>query len=267
MTYFDSHAHLTHPKIFDDVVEVIERAKANCVSNILCVGYDADSSFKSVNLAQKNEGVWAAVGISPHDVATATDKDWSTLRTLVEHPKVVACGETGLDYHYMRSPRQLQMDALRKHLRLAKEFGKPVILHLRGAEGDLFQVLDEEGVPERGGVLHCFTGDAPTAQRAVERGLMISFSGILTFPKADSLSLIPPLIPPERLLVETDCPYLAPVPHRGKTCEPFMLARTVERLSTLLDRSQEVLSSWTERNAKQLLLSAHGSARLHDNRD
>ncbi|HNT37353.1 MAG TPA: TatD family hydrolase, partial [bacterium] len=233
-TLFDSHAHLCHPKIWDHLDAIVQRADQSGVKGILCAGYDLPSSERSLQAASRRSGVWAAVGFSPHDVSDLSESDWVTLESLLQQPKVVAVGETGLDYHYMRSPASRQQDALRRHIRLAHKHGKPIILHLRESEDDLFSILDEEGIPEAGGVLHCFTGTPETAELAVEKGLMVSFSGILTFSKSDEIVEALKRVPMERLLIETDCPYLAPVPYRGKNCEPSMLPAVAEKVSEIL---------------------------------
>ena len=250
--FFDSHAHLCHPKLWADREQVIQRSSEKNVTELLCVGYDIDSSRKSIEIAHRFPGVFASVGISPHDTAKAKDSDWDELAQMLEGPQVVACGETGLDYHYMRSPMEVQKQALRTHLELAKNAGKPVIVHTRDSEADLFDILEKDGLPEPGGVLHCFTSTLPFAQRAVGMGLLISFSGILTFGKANALREIPKFISTEFLLVETDAPYLAPTPYRGKRCEPFMVPAVAAKLAESLGLTTDDVARVTRVNAHRL---------------
>lgn len=233
-TLFDSHAHLCHPKLWEQRDAILKRSRDADVQGTLCAGYDLASSERSLALATQELDIWASAGFSPHDVSDLSESDWVTMESLISHPRVVAVGETGLDYHYMRSPATLQQDALRRHIGFAHKHRKPIILHLRESEDDLFSILDEEGIPEAGGVLHCFTGTPETAELAVEKGLMVSFSGILTFSKSDEIAEALKRVPMERLLIETDCPYLAPVPYRGKNCEPSMLPAAAEKVSEIL---------------------------------
>jgi TatD DNase family protein len=173
------------------------------------------------------------------------------LRELAGSPRVVAIGETGLDFHYMRSPREAQELALRRHLELAEELGKPIVIHCREAEARLVEIVRETGIPARGGVIHCFTGDANSAARFIELGFYLSFSGILTFRNAASLRAAAAIVPDDRLMVETDAPYLAPEPYRGKTNEPAFVVRTLEEMARIRNSDPQALGRQTLDNTRR----------------
>jgi TatD DNase family protein len=227
----DSHAHLQFEQYTADLEEVLARARDAGVATIITVGTDLDSSRAAVELAGRHPTIHATVGIHPHDAATLTPDVMAELAQLARHPKVVAIGETGLDFYYNHAPRDTQLTAFREQLHLAKTLRLPVVIHSREAKEETLNVLQE--VPGITGVLHCFTGDLDMAQRAIGMGLYISFSGIITFANAGPLRDVAKEIPLEHLMIETDCPFLTPTPYRGKRNEPAFVARIAEEIATL----------------------------------
>jgi len=226
---FDSHTHLNSPVYTDDVEEVWKRSVCSGVDRAVIAGFDLDSSVIAINLSERLEGVFAAVGISPHDSLDAPEDYIERLRELTASPHVVAIGETGLEYHHPIGHHDTQQAVFRAHIMLACELGLPVIIHSRECDEDLLRILDELR-PETG-VLHCYTGGVETLRRALDLGMYISFSGIVTFPGGKDLRACVEATPEDRLLIETDCPYLAPVPKRGRRCEPSFLPYIAERVA------------------------------------
>ena len=205
----------------------------------------------AIRQAERYPFIYATIGVHPHDAAKATPDTFARLRELVAHPKVLAIGEIGLDYHYDFSPRDVQRSVFDRQLELAAEFGKPIVIHTREAwEDTMAQVTS---LPH-GGIMHCFTGDAVQAQEALKLGFHLSFGGVLTFPKAESLREAARITPEDRLLVETDCPYLAPVPHRGKRNEPAFVVDTARRLAEVRGVAPESIAECTTRNFRNLCL-------------
>jgi TatD DNase family protein len=231
----DSHSHLADPRLRDDADAIIARAREAGVSTIISVGAitSIDTDRLAVEIAEQHDGIYAAIGVHPHDAKDCDAERIAQLRDLAQSPKVVAIGESGLDFHYMHSPRDAQQTALRRHLELAAELNKPIVIHCRDAEADIMAIVSEVGMPPRGGVIHCFTGDTDAARRFVALGFHISFSGILTFRNAAQIREAATIVPEDRLMVETDAPYLAPEPHRGKRNEPAFVIRTLETLANL----------------------------------
>lgn len=249
MHLFDTHAHVDDRKFDADRPEVLARAQAAGVVNLVNVGYDLPSSRRSVGLAEKYPHIYAAVGIHPHDAAGASEEVYSQLKELAANPKVVAVGEIGLDYYRDLSPRDVQMRAFRRQLQLAREVELPVIIHDRDAHGDIMQVLREGLVPPRGGVMHCFAGSLEMARECVNLGFYISFAGPVTFQNARKLTEIAAAVPLERLLIETDCPYLTPDPHRGKRNEPAYVVHVAEKIAALRGISAAELAQAAATNA------------------
>jgi TatD DNase family protein len=251
--FFDTHAHVTFQKFAGDLDEVLGRAREEGVVRIVSPGADLASSRRAVEVAAEREGLYAAVGVSPHDAKDAGDDDWEALRELAEHPKVVAWGEAGLDYHYEFSDRRVQREVLARQLGLAREANLPVIFHFREAGEEFFRLLEEEGLPRAGGVMHCFTGTLGEMKRSLDLGLHISFSGIATFrkTKGDFAALISG-VPEDRILAETDSPYLAPEPHRGKRAEPSMVVEVVRRIAEVRGWELETAAGVTRRNGERL---------------
>lgn len=248
----DSHAHLDHEDFAQDLESVLARARAAGVARIITVGTDLASSLRCLALCEANPGyLHATAGVHPHDAGAASDEDLGQLAELArERPLVVAVGEVGLDYHYDFSPRPLQRDRFARQVALARELGKPLVIHVREAHEEALAILRESwGAPPIHGVLHCFTGDLAQARACVELGLHVSFSGIVSFPKAREIQEAAAWVPSDRLLVETDAPYLAPVPHRGKRNEPAFVARTAEAVAKLRAVPVEELVATTGANA------------------
>lgn len=248
----DSHAHLDSGQYDNDRDEAIERAKINGISHILTIGCDLESSEKNVAIAQQYEQVYAAVGVHPHDAPEINAESLERLRVLLSQPKVVALGEIGLDYYRDRCPRDVQRNAFRAQIQLAKAVKKPIIVHDRDAHEDVMQILKEEKAAEVGGVLHCFSGDQAMAQRCLDLGFYLSFPGLITYPKNEHTRTIVADVPIERLLVETDCPYLAPQKYRGKRNEPAYVRYTAEKIAEIKNLSIEDVARITSRNCYDL---------------
>lgn len=245
----DSHAHLTSEKYRDDIDDVLERASECGISAIICVGFDLQSSRQSVELAEKYPMVFAAVGIHPHDAASLNEKTIGDLEDLCNSNKVVAVGETGLDFYRNLSPRDSQEKAFIEQIALAKRKDLPLIVHSREAHSRVIEILRVERASK--GVMHCFSGGAEIAKEAIDLGLYISFAGPVTYGGTRFGNLLE-LIPEDRLLIETDCPYLSPVPHRGKRNEPSHLRFIAARLAELMNRSYKDIDNITTQNARVL---------------
>jgi TatD DNase family protein len=215
LEFCDSHCHLDDERLPGGAAAAIERARTAGVVRMITVGVDRAHSLRQIEIAAAHEGVWATVGLHPHDATQGV----ATIVDLLDAPGVVAVGECGLDYHYDHSPRDVQRAAFAAQVALANERGLPLVIHTRDAWADTFAVLDAEGVPEHT-IFHCFSGGPDEARSCLTRGAYLSFSGIVTFKTAAVLREAAALTPPDRLLIETDSPYLAPVPHRGRTNEP-----------------------------------------------
>ena len=249
----DSHAHLDSRPYTDDLDAVIERASDNGVGHILTVGCDLESSRASVDLALRYPNIYASVGIHPHDADTVNVDVIDELTRMIETvTKVVAVGETGLDFYRDRSPRDQQKNSFRRHIQLAKDTGKPLIIHDRDAHDEVIQIMQEEKASEIGGVLHCFSGDLSMARKCVDMGFYISFAGPLTYPKNDALRNIAQNLPIDVMLVETDCPYLSPQNWRGKRCEPAYVRATAEKLAEVKGLTLEDVARITSLNAWRL---------------
>ena len=252
----DTHAHLDALQGPD---AALARAAAVGVTGVVTVGTGIDSCRAAVALADAHEGVHAALGIDPHQALSREAGRVDELRSLLAHPKTVAVGEAGLDYHYGRDSRVQQRRLFGAQLELAGELGLPVVVHTREAEDDTHAFVTEAGHAGVRGVLHCFTGSAALAEAALGVGWYVSFSGIVTFKKWTDLALLR-LVPDDRLLVESDAPYLAPVPHRGRRNEPAWVAHTVERLAVVREADADALGERVVRNARRFFGLADGSA-------
>lgn len=250
----DSHAHLDMNAFDTDLEEVLNRAKAAGVRTVLSLALlDGKSSHaKAFALIDRNEMLTTAVGCTPHDAKDFGVDGESKLEELAGRPKVLAIGEVGLDYHYNLSPPETQRDVFRRQTRVARKLNLPLIIHHREAEQDLITILDEERAQEVGGVFHSYTAGWELARAGLDRGFYISFSGILTFKKAQSLRDVAAEVPLDRVLVETDCPYLAPVPHRGKRCEPAFVVETAKVLGETLGISVRDVEEATDENFHRL---------------
>jgi TatD DNase family protein len=248
----DTHAHLEMREFKDDREDVIKRAREAGVEYIVTIGTTVESSRDAVLLAEKYDFVYAAVGIHPHEAKDILHPAYDILRRLATSKKVVAYGEIGLDYHYELSPRVVQQRKFRDQLREARELGLPVIIHDREAHADTLRILSEEWSPELGGVMHCFSGDADYAKRMIELGLHISIAGPVSFPKSEQLRAVVRGIPIEHLLVETDAPYLAPQPVRGRRNEPAYVRYTAEAVAEIKGLSFDDVARITSFNAMRL---------------
>ena len=231
----DSHAHLDHEDFAGAVDEVLRRARAAGVVQIVTVASSLASARVCVALAEQHAELFAKAGIHPHDAAAARPEDLPAIEELAAHPRVVAIGETGLDYHYDFSPRAKQRESFARCAELARRRGRPLVIHIREAHADAVAVLREVYGPGGpvAGVVHCFTGTMPEARVYLELGLHLSFSGIVTFPKAREIQTVAGWAPAERILVETDAPYLAPAPHRGRRNEPAYVVHTAQLVAQL----------------------------------
>ncbi|AJQ25845.1 TatD family hydrolase [Pelosinus fermentans] len=248
---FDSHAHIDDEKFDIDREEVIQRAIDNGVTGIINVGASMESSARSIALAEKYEGIYAAVGIHPHDAKDALDTDYEQLVRWTALDKVVAIGEIGLDYYYDFSPREVQRSVFIHQLDVARQTNIPFIIHDRDAHGDLLEILKKEAKGLKG-VLHCFSGSLEMANEVIKMGLYISIAGPVTFKNAAKLPEIVTKVPLEYLLVETDSPYLTPQPYRGKRNEPAYVKLVAEQVANLRGIEMDVLAKATSENVKEL---------------
>lgn len=252
MKLVDSHCHLDDEKFAGDLEQVVERALEAGVGQFVAVGTGGGPPDLEcgIRLAERFAFFYATIGIHPHDAAKATPAGYERMRELAAHPKVVAVGEIGLDYHYDLSPRPVQRDVFAAQLKLAAAAGKPVVIHTREAWEDTAALLRKHW--SGSGIMHCFTGGPDEAREALELGFHLSFGGIVTFPKAENVRESVRLTPDDRLLVETDAPYLAPVPHRGKRNEPAFLVETVRKLAEIRGTTPEAVADLTTRNFERL---------------
>jgi TatD DNase family protein len=251
MVFFDTHAHLDDERFHADLPAVLERASAAGVGNVVCVATTAADSTRCVEIAGRFPIVWASVGIQPNNIAQVQPGDWETIDRLAAAPRVIALGETGLDRHWDFTPFPQQEDYFARHLALSRRTRLPVIIHCREAEADVVRMLradfDRHG-PVRG-VMHSFTGDSASAADCLAMGLYISFAGMVTYKSAADLRTVAATVPADRLLIETDCPYLAPVPMRGQRNEPAYVAHTAALLADVRTVNVDELSAQTTRNA------------------
>jgi len=257
----DSHCHLDFPELSGDADGVVSRARTAGVGHMLTIGTKITKFDGVLAMAERFDNVSCSVGIHPHEAGVEPAMDVDKLTGLAEHPKVVAFGETGLDFFYEHSPRADQDRSFRVHIAAAREAELPIIIHTRDADPETAAILDEEmGKGAFTGVIHCFSSGADLAAKALEHGLYISFSGIVTFKKAEALREVAKTVPLDRILVETDSPYLAPVPHRGKTNEPAYVAHTARVVADLKGISPEDLAAQTTANFFRLFSKAKQAA-------
>ncbi len=250
----DTHTHLDDSRYDDDRDAMMARAREAGVGMFITIGCDLTTSRSAAALADRFPFVYASVGVHPHEVKHIEDNWYDEFRRLAGNDRVVAYGEIGLDYHYNHSSPKEQRERFREQIQLARELKLPVIIHTREAQEDTITILKEEKASEIGGVLHCFSGDGWLAKEALDLGFYLSFSGILTFQNATALREIARHTPLDRVLIETDCPYLSPVPYRGKRNEPANVTLVAQQLASLHapSRSLEHISELTSDNAKQL---------------
>ena len=247
----DSHAHIDDERFDADRDEVVARALAAGVSLIVNIGADMASSARSVALAEKYPGIYAAVGMHPHDSQDMKENDYRQLEQWANHPKVVAIGEIGLDYHYDLSPRSVQKEVFLRQLDLARKTGKPFIIHEREAHADMLDII-RNAARGLNGVFHCFSGSVETAREYLKMGFYISVAGPVTFPKSVKTKEVAKAVPLDRLLVETDSPYLTPQPFRGKRNEPAHVRLVAEEIANLRDISLAELAETTTANVRRL---------------
>lgn len=250
----DSHCHLDEERFGADLPAVLERARAVGVHAMICIGSGRDlaSARAAVGLAGREPDVYATVGVHPHDVAGMSEGDWTEVQVLAAGARVVGIGETGLDYFYDHSPRDAQRAAYRRFIALARDVKKPLSSHIRDAHEDAAAMLRDERAADVGGVIHCFTGGVEDARRYLDLGHHLSFSGILTFKNADPVRAAAVFAPLDRILVETDAPFLAPIPHRGKRNEPAFVAATLDALARLRGISVDEAAAATAANTRRL---------------
>ena len=255
--FIDSHCHLNYKGLVEQEREVLARARANGVQGMLNISTRESEWDAVIGLAEREPAVWASVGIHPHEADQHGDMTSAKLVEKARHPDVIGIGETGLDYYYDYSDREQQQASFRQHIVAARESGLPIIVHTRDAEDDTARIMREE--MEQGaysGVIHCFTASADFARIALDLGLYISLSGIVTFKNAKDLQEIAQTIPDDRLLIETDSPFLAPVPHRGRTCAPAFVSDTARFLAELKNIEIESLAAQTTSNFFRLFSKA-----------
>jgi TatD DNase family protein len=249
----DSHCHLDFPDFASEVDAVVARARAAGIGRIVTISTRVKKHAQVLAIAEKFQDVFCSVGTHPHNAAEEPEIDSKMLVTLSKHPKIVAIGEAGLDYHYDNSPRDAQAASFRQHIAAARETGLPLVIHSRDCDADMAQILREEsGKGAFPAVLHCFTGGRDLAFTAIELGHYVSFTGILTFKRSDDLRAIAAALPGDRILVETDAPYLAPLPHRGKRNEPAYVAETAKVLAETRGVPADEIARQTTENFFQL---------------
>ncbi len=247
----DTHSHIYTPRFDADREAVIHRAVDAGLRQLLQVGCNLEESRAVVALAERTPGVYASVGVHPHDADTVDAQTLAGLRELVDHPKVLSWGEIGLDFYYDNSPRDIQIAAFHAQMALVAELALPVVIHTRDAEPETLAVLRQRSAP-RGGHVHCFTGTAAMARDLLDLGFHIGFTGIITFKNAAALREVVALTPLDRLLIETDSPYLAPVPHRGKRNEPAFVVHVAQAVAEIKGVPLETVSQVTDQNFHQL---------------
>lgn len=253
----DSHCHLEYKGLVEDQPAVLARAREAGIGGFLSISTRQREWAGVISTAERERDVWASVGIHPHEADAHADMGEGALLEIAEHPRVIAIGETGLDYYYDKSARETQKNLFRKHISVSRESGLPLIVHTRDAEDDTLSILSEE--MKKGAypaLIHCFTASADFARAVLDLGLTISLSGIVTFKNAKDLQAIAAQVPDDRLLVETDAPFLAPIPHRGQVCEPAFTADTARFVAGLRGVSPEALAETTTRNFFKLFSKA-----------
>lgn len=250
LEYIDSHAHYDDDAFDSDRDELLQRIHADGVKNIVNIGCNMERSYECAALAKKYPFIYAAVGIHPSDVKDTPADYLSQLEKLAENPKVVAIGEIGLDYHYDDYDRDMQIRFFKEQLDLAEKLGLPVVIHSRNATEDTMEILRSKG--KVNGVMHCFSGSAETAKQVLELGMNIGFTGVLTFKNAKKAIEALKVIPMDRLMLETDCPYMAPEPFRGKRCDSSMIIRVIEKVAEVKGITMEEAAASTSENTRRL---------------
>lgn len=250
--FFDTHTHLNADQFEGEVDAVIARAQQAGVSNMIVVGFDPKTIKRAISLVETYDYLYAAIGWHPVDAIDMTDDDLSWIEQLSAHPKVVAIGETGLDYHWDKSPKEVQKEVFKRHIQLAKKVNLPLIIHNRKATEDVIEILQQEGADEIGGVMHCFSSSLEHAQQCIDMNFYVSFGGPVTFKNAKPLQQVAREVPLEHMLIETDCPYLAPHPLRGKRNEPAYVKYVAQQIAVLKNKEVKTVATITSNNAKRL---------------
>ena len=248
--YFDSHAHLDDERFQEDFAEILARMAENGVTRMMNIGCDLPSSEASIRLAERYGWIWAAIGSHPDDADHVDAARIARYRELARSARVKAIGEIGLDYHYEDVPREVQKQAFRRQMALAEELGLPVVVHEREAHGDGMEIVDE--FPTVKGVFHCYSGSGEMAQELVRRGWYVGFTGVLTFKNARKALEVAKSVPLDRILIETDCPYMAPEPYRGRRNEPGFVPQVAKKLAEIREISVEAAAKATFENASRL---------------
>lgn len=249
---FDTHVHLNADQFMEDRDEVIQRALNEGVEYMVVVGFDRKTIPLAIEIAEQYAFIYAAVGWHPVDAIDMTDDDLKWIEELCKHPKVVAIGEMGLDYHWDKSPHDVQKEVFRKQINLAKKVNMPIIIHNREATEDIVQILKEENAQECGGIMHCYNDVIDYAEECLELGFYISLGGPVTFKNAADPKIVAEEVPLDRLLIETDCPFLAPHPNRGKRNEPAYVKLVAEKIAEIREISLDEVAKQTTENAKKL---------------
>ena len=249
---FDTHAHLHFPDFAAELTEILALARAAGVLQMVTIGTDVETSSAAVAVAERDPGVWASVGLHPHDAEGGDDACFAELERIAASPRVVALGEMGLDFFRNLSPRPAQETAFRRQIGLARALRKPVVVHCRDAHAETLAILAEERVSDVGGIMHCFSGDVEIARRCLDLGLLVSLAGPVTYPNARALPEVARFVPADRLVVETDCPYLPPQPYRGKRNEPAYLVITAARVADLRKEALDELGPRMADNARRI---------------
>ncbi|RAZ65841.1 TatD family hydrolase [Planococcus maitriensis] len=249
--YIDTHVHLNADQYDEDLQEVIDRALNSKVEKMVVIGFDRKTIKRAIELAENYDFIYAVIGWHPVDAIDCTDEDLEWIEQLAAHEKVVGIGETGLDYHWDKSPKDIQQQVFRKQIQLAKRVGLPIIIHNREATEDVLTILREEDAQEVGGVMHCFGGSVETAQESIKMNFMISLGGPVTFKNAKKPKEVAAEIPLEHLMIETDAPYLAPHPYRGKRNEPSYVTLVAEEIARLKELPVETVAEATTKNAER----------------
>ena len=253
MKLVDSHCHLDFPDLAVDLDGILARMADNGVERAMCISVNLPDLPRVIALAERHPQLWATVGVHP-DYEDTPEPSVDELVRLADHPRVLAIGETGLDYFRLTGDLEWQRHSFRTHIRAARQVGKPLVIHTRSASADTLRIMEEEGAAEVGGVMHCFTESQAVADAAIAMNFVISFSGIVTFKNARDLQAVAQTIPLDRMLVETDSPYLAPVPHRGKTNQPAWVRHVAEFIADLRGVAPEVIAEATTANFERVFL-------------
>jgi TatD DNase family protein len=252
-SYVDSHCHIDMPQFDVDREAMVARAREAGIDTMLIVGgVDAENGHRRALKVADTLGFPASAGVHPHEARLATDATYDELRGFAQDGRIVAIGEIGLDFHYDHSPRDVQREVFRRQIRLARDVGLPIIIHTREADDETATLLEQEGAGETGGVIHCFTGGHELAKRALALGFFVSFSGIIAFPRAGIIQEVARTMPLDRLLIETDAPFLAPPPHRGKRNEPAFVVEVARKVGTLRVTSAEAIGTAARANFDRL---------------